>query len=433
MKSRTRCSAHPVRDRRVRPAAGPVGNRARRPPGPAARPDRHADRRVRGRALCPVRRHLRGNDVDRCISCAVPDHGAGRPRSREPDRAGRTAALRGRSRRAPHLPGAESALLARLRTCRRRMEHGVLRHGPDPTHPRPIGAGGLHRGRVPRLQRAHRPRDRRRLRPRTRRSGSRLGARLAVPAIRHRRLRLLAAGAGPGHVRPRHQRVRSRPADHDRVRRPAARTGRRPLRRQAAHRQLRGGCFPDSRRQGDRAGPVPVLRRRGLTAHTRFPRGPFHLEPDDARLLGSRAPRPFPAGPPLGRDWHFSPAELPPADVQVRQDRPGCRRQRDRGGHARTARPTTPYVELGEARFVTGELLGSYDAVRSIAQLGYRDHPAYFNAFREALAAYSRAGYILAEDAAAMRARAGVCPPRTFTEAYRDRYDNFVSIQSCSG
>ena len=95
--------------------------------------------------------------------------------------------------------------------------------------------------------------------------------------------------------------------------------------------------------------------------------------------------------------------------------------------------PRLPYVELGEARFVTGELLGSYDAVRSIAQLGYRDHPAYLTAFREALAAYSRAGYILAEDAAAMRARAGVCPPRTFTEAYRDRYDNFVSIQSCSG
>jgi hypothetical protein len=95
--------------------------------------------------------------------------------------------------------------------------------------------------------------------------------------------------------------------------------------------------------------------------------------------------------------------------------------------------PRLPYVELGEARFVTDELLGSYDGVRSIAQLGYRDHPAYLTAFREALTAYGRAGYILPEDAAAMRARAGLCAPLTFTETYRDRYDNFVAIESCSG
>ena len=94
------------------------------------------------------------------------------------------------------------------------------------------------------------------------------------------------------------------------------------LRRQAAHRQFRGGCFPDSRRPGDGAGPVPVLRGRGHTAHTRFPRDPFLHERDDARLVGSRAPRPFPAGAPLGRDWHSSPAELSAPDVHVRQDHP---------------------------------------------------------------------------------------------------------------
>ena len=94
--------------------------------------------------------------------------------------------------------------------------------------------------------------------------------------------------------------------------------------------------------------------------------------------------------------------------------------------------PRLPYVELGEARFVVGELLGSYAEVRSIAQLGYRDHPAYLDAFREALTAYSRAGYILPEDAAAMRARAGLCAPLTFTETYRDRYDNFVALEACT-
>ena len=96
--------------------------------------------------------------------------------------------------------------------------------------------------------------------------------------------------------------------------------------------------------------------------------------------------------------------------------------------------PRLPYVELGEARFVAGELLGSYDGVRSIAQPGYYpDHAAYLDAFRQALTVYSRAGYILAEDAADMRARAGLCPPLTFTEIYRDRYDNFVGIESCIG
>ena len=31
-----------------------------------------------------------------------------------------------------------------------------------------------------------------------------------------------------------------------------------------------------------------------------------------------------------------------------------------------------------------------------------------------------------------MRDRAGLCPPLTFTETYRDHYDDFVAIQRCN-
>jgi hypothetical protein len=41
------------------------------------------------------------------------------------------------------------------------------------------------------------------------------------------------------------------------------------------------------------------------------------------------------------------------------------------------------------------------------------------------------AGYILPQDAAAMRARAELCPPLTYTQTYRDHYDNFVGIEAC--
>ena len=89
-------------------------------------------------------------------------------------------------------------------------------------------------------------------------------------------------------------------------------------------------------------------------------------------------------------------------------------------------------MELGEARFVTG-FIGSYDSVRSVADLGFGSHAAYLEAFKGKLAAYGVAGYIRPEDAAAMRKRARLCPPLTFTETYRDHYDNFASIQPCSG
>lgn len=67
----------------------------------------------------------------------------------------------------------------------------------------------------------------------------------------------------------------------------------------------------------------------------------------------------------------------------------------------------------------------------TIAELGFASHEAYVKAFRTKLAAYHRAGYTPAEDAATMRARAALCPPLTYTETYRDHYNDFVAIQPC--
>ena len=38
---------------------------------------------------------------------------------------------------------------------------------------------------------------------------------------------------------------------------------------------------------------------------------------------------------------------------------------------------------------------------------------------------------MLNEDATAMRTRAALCPPPTFTETYRDRYEAFTSMVPC--
>jgi hypothetical protein len=92
--------------------------------------------------------------------------------------------------------------------------------------------------------------------------------------------------------------------------------------------------------------------------------------------------------------------------------------------------PRLPYVELGEAHYISG-FIGSYEAVKTIDGLGFASHTAYLRAFEARLADYARAGYILKEDADAMRRRAAICAPLTFTETYRDRYDAFVAISPC--
>ena len=90
-----------------------------------------------------------------------------------------------------------------------------------------------------------------------------------------------------------------------------------------------------------------------------------------------------------------------------------------------------PFIELGEARFITG-FLGSYDRVKTIRNLGFRSPDRYLKAFNTKLAEYVAAHRILKEDADGMRSRAALCPPMTFTETYRDHYDAFVASDPCA-
>jgi hypothetical protein len=75
--------------------------------------------------------------------------------------------------------------------------------------------------------------------------------------------------------------------------------------------------------------------------------------------------------------------------------------------------------------------LGIYDNVKTITALGFKDHGKYLKAFEKALKAYVNAGYMLQEDGEVMLARAALCPSLTFTEVYRDAYQNFVAIEPC--
>jgi hypothetical protein len=88
--------------------------------------------------------------------------------------------------------------------------------------------------------------------------------------------------------------------------------------------------------------------------------------------------------------------------------------------------PRLPFVELGEARYVTG-FLGTYEPQPppTIEQLGFPGFPPYLAAFEEALEAQVQARYVLEEDADAMLKRGGLAPPATFTDNYQGRYDEF--------
>ncbi|MFI6107781.1 alpha/beta hydrolase domain-containing protein [Streptomyces sp. NPDC051310] len=135
-----------------------------------------------------------------------------------------------------------------------------------------------------------------------------------------------------------------------------------------------------------------------------------------------------------GHDW-VRKGTAPPLSTRLRGQGTGDI-VRDARGNAitedRTGRrvPRLPYVELGEARYITG-FVGSYDNVRSVGQLGFRTHTEYLAAFSAKLRAYQKARYVLPEDANAMFRRAALCPPLTFTETYRDHYDEFVAIRPC--
>jgi hypothetical protein len=70
--------------------------------------------------------------------------------------------------------------------------------------------------------------------------------------------------------------------------------------------------------------------------------------------------------------------------------------------------------------------------VKTIAELGFNSQDDYLKAFGDKLAAYVKAFDIPKEDADAMRSRAALCPALTFTQTYRDHYDEFAAIRPCT-
>jgi len=125
----------------------------------------------------------------------------------------------------------------------------------------------------------------------------------------------------------------------------------------------------------------------------------------------------------------------PPPSTHLQTARDGTY-VRDPNGNALTANmhdrtvPRLPFVELGEARFIS-DFFGSYDGVRTIYEMGFRNHRQYLDAFYDKLSEYVKADYMLEEDAEVMRRRARLCPPLTFTETYRDYYASFVAVTAC--
>jgi hypothetical protein len=191
--------------------------------------------------------------------------------------------------------------------------------------------------------------------------------------------------------------------------------------------------FEDSRGYLDR-GVTPSQYRFFAVAGS--PHIPDHINPP-SRTTGT-TPATF--APALrahfaqGHDW-VRRGQAPPLSTQLRTTR-GNTVDRDASGNAitvdRTGRivPRLPFVDLGEARFIA-EFIGSYDQVRTIQQLGFATHQAYLKAFGDRVSAYTKAGFILNEDAAVMRQRAALCPPSTYTETYRDHYTEFATVTPC--
>lgn len=165
------------------------------------------------------------------------------------------------------------------------------------------------------------------------------------------------------------------------------------------------------------------------------PHAPDHLE------IPSFATRTTPASWEPALRAHFLQADrwvrdgdAPPASYHLKTAGGGV--VRDANGNALAVdvqgrpAPRPPYVELGEARYVAG-FVGGYDAVRTIGQLGFASHAGYLAAFRGRLLAQLAAGQITREEAVAMRARAALCPPLTYTQTYRDHYADFVAMRPC--
>ena len=190
--------------------------------------------------------------------------------------------------------------------------------------------------------------------------------------------------------------------------------------------------------------PTGLLDRGSVPNHYRFyaVAGTPHIpDPLDVQFASNRT-TPASYVPALrahflqGHRWVQQGTPPPPStqfqtahDMQLNRDANGNAITVDASGR-RVAR--LPFIELGEARYISG-FWGSYDGVKTIAELGFASHREYLKAFADKLANYVKAGDILNEDAAAMRNRAALCPPLTFSETYRDHYEAFIAIVPCGG
>jgi Alpha/beta hydrolase domain len=138
-----------------------------------------------------------------------------------------------------------------------------------------------------------------------------------------------------------------------------------------------------------------------------------------------------------GHDW-VRQGDAPPTSTRLATADGDAEIARDSNGNALLVEttgaeaPRLPFVELGEARFITG-FLGTYEPQPppAIEQLGFSSFDDYLHAFEEALNAQVQARYMLKEDADVLLKRAGLSPPATFTENYFARYDEFRSGEYC--
>ena len=139
-----------------------------------------------------------------------------------------------------------------------------------------------------------------------------------------------------------------------------------------------------------------------------------------------------------GHEW-VTQGDAPPTSTRLATADDGdAEIARDPNGNALlveitgSSAPRLPFVELGEARFITG-FLGAYEPQPppKLEQLGFSSFDAYLASFQEALDAQVQARYMLEEYAEVLLRRAELFPPATFTDNYFARYDEFRSGEYC--
>ena len=189
-----------------------------------------------------------------------------------------------------------------------------------------------------------------------------------------------------------------------------------------------------------------TLEDRGTTPnHYRFFIVPGTPHVPDLLCSGFFANRSTPAGwqPALrahflqGHEW-VTQGNAPPMSTRLATADGDAEIARDSNGNALlvditgVSAPRLPFVELGEAEFITG-FLGTYEPQPppTIGQLGFSSFPEYLAAFEEALKAQVQARYMLKDDAKVLLKRAGLSPPATYTDNYFRLYGEFRSGAQC--